>query len=60
MSIGPIQDIVEYETKIFTTGLDFDPEFSLYAAEPSDEVDELWTGLYPSMSKFVEFKRMPM
>ena len=49
MASGPLQDIVKYETKIFTTGVPEDPDVSPYALEPSDEVDELWKGLYPSM-----------
>ena len=49
---GPVQDLIRYETKIFTTGLpkEDDPDISPYAQEPSDEVDKLWTSLYPSMS----------
>jgi hypothetical protein len=43
---------VQYETKIFTTGVEGDPDVSAYALEPSDEVDELWKGLYPSI--FIE------
>jgi len=46
---GPVQDLVEYELKTFTTGFPEDPESSKYVGEPSPEVDELWKGLYPSM-----------
>ena len=48
---GPVQHVVEYETKMYTSGgAPGDPNISPYALEPSDEVDELWTDLYPSMS----------
>lgn len=46
---GPVQDLVTYETKIFTTGHAEDPDYSPFAAEPSDEVDAVWKTLYPSM-----------
>lgn len=56
-----MQDVVKYETKIFTTGKPDDPDVSLYAQEPSDEVDELWKGLYPSMSlPLSRFDRMKL
>ena len=49
---GPLQDLVRYETKIFTTGLPSDTDYSAYAAEPSEEVDELWKDLYPSTFQY--------
>ena len=43
---APVNDHIEYETKVFWNGID---EQSPYQGEPTDEMDELWSDLYGGM-----------